>query len=187
MHQLTLAEISRTAFKRHDRKYSSFGYLTSNDPNTMCRYCYNENTDVVRDIAELVLFEQFYEKHKLQPPPPLPKKFIINKVTYVPPLKLDECIIAIDMKIFDIIQYLKLGFNRVDDIRHRVMLYASITYEGANIIFEYDTSHNKFCDISVDKKNMNKLIEFIYDYGLEDKIIKHQFYIEAEKIYKETL
>jgi hypothetical protein len=62
MKQLTQNEIARTAFKAvHPGGIESpHGYTTSRDKNEMCPYCKNENTDVVRDVAELGRFRQFY-------------------------------------------------------------------------------------------------------------------------------
>ena len=63
MRQLTQNEIARTAFKAipQERWGSPYGYTHPNrDKNEMCPYCKNEDTDVVRDIADLEPFRKWY-------------------------------------------------------------------------------------------------------------------------------
>jgi len=60
---LTQSEIGRTAFKAVDPKgiNSPFGYTHPHrDKNEMCPYCKREDTDVIRDAAELEPFARFY-------------------------------------------------------------------------------------------------------------------------------
>ena len=61
--ELTQNEIARTAFKAisQERRNSPYGYTHPNrDKNEMCPYCKNEDTDVIRDKAELAPFDQYY-------------------------------------------------------------------------------------------------------------------------------
>lgn len=63
MRTLTTSEIARTAFKAipKERWESPYGYTHPHrDKNEMCPYCKNEDTDVVRDMAHLEPFRQWY-------------------------------------------------------------------------------------------------------------------------------
>ena len=69
MRILTPNEIARTAFKAIPQKEwkSPYGYTHPHrDKNEMCKYCYNEDTDVVRDPAYLAPFKEFYKDKKFR-------------------------------------------------------------------------------------------------------------------------
>jgi hypothetical protein len=62
MKQLSISEIYRTSFKylRRDLWKSPYGYYMNRDPNEMCPYCKNEDTNIVRNTVDLQLFKEFY-------------------------------------------------------------------------------------------------------------------------------
>jgi hypothetical protein len=69
MKQLTQSEIGRTAFPWKDPSNftSTFGRTHPlRDPNEMCIYCKNENTDRVLDQALLKPFLDFYKEAKFK-------------------------------------------------------------------------------------------------------------------------
>jgi hypothetical protein len=60
---MTNNDIYRTAFKKiiNSGFVSQYGYKNPNmDKNEICPYCYNENTDVVKDSVVLNNFHDFY-------------------------------------------------------------------------------------------------------------------------------
>lgn len=62
MRQLTQVEIGRTAFPEIKTKWSSTFQYSNPDRNhnTMCIYCKEEATEIVRDSADLKPFADFY-------------------------------------------------------------------------------------------------------------------------------
>ena len=60
---LTDNEIFRTGFKFIPKEeWNTTLFKGSRDPNEMCIYCKNEDTDVVRDEISLAPFKQFYSR-----------------------------------------------------------------------------------------------------------------------------
>ena len=66
---LTTNEIARTAFQHIDKERwtSPCGYShPEKDPNEMCPYCKNEDTDIVIDKTYLSPFSDFYKDKKFR-------------------------------------------------------------------------------------------------------------------------
>jgi len=56
-------EVWRTAFKAisQDKWDSPYGYKNPNrDKNEMCPYCYNEDTDIIKDAVRLRPYKEWY-------------------------------------------------------------------------------------------------------------------------------
>lgn len=67
MIQLTQYEIAVTSFKEFPsvRWKSPYKYTSNKDKNSMCKYCYNENTNIIVDSVELEKFRIFYHKRNI--------------------------------------------------------------------------------------------------------------------------
>lgn len=60
--QISEREIALTAFAYIKGEWKSpWMYHTHRDKNEMCPYCKNEDTEVVRDVATVKLFAEFYK------------------------------------------------------------------------------------------------------------------------------
>ena len=59
---MTFADIRNTSFEyKSDWRPSPFGYThPDRDPNEMCIYCKNENTERIRDKASLAKWDAFW-------------------------------------------------------------------------------------------------------------------------------